>query len=122
MDMPGFRRAGWGEHSLRVGFGGVMTLATGILARWYRPETGGLFLAFPAIFPASVTLIEKHEREKKQQAGLNPGHRGRDAAALDAAGAAMGAIGMLVFAMTMWKLVSRADAWLVFVGSTLAWF
>ena len=28
-----------------------------------------LFLAFPAIFPASATLIEKHEKEKKEREG-----------------------------------------------------
>ena len=34
------------------------------------PVVGGLFLAFPAIFPASATLIEKHGRERKEKAGL----------------------------------------------------
>jgi hypothetical protein len=38
--------------------------------RLVRPVVGGLFLAFPAIFPASATLIEKHVRERKEKAGL----------------------------------------------------
>jgi hypothetical protein len=50
---------------------------------------GGLFLAFPAIFPASATLVEKHEAENKKRRGLSGMVRGREAAALDAAGAAM---------------------------------
>jgi hypothetical protein len=31
---------------------------------------GGLFLAFPSS-PASASLIEKHQREKKRRAGMN---------------------------------------------------
>jgi hypothetical protein len=45
---------------------------------------GGLFLAFPAIFPASATLIEKHVRERKEKAGLPGARRGKEAAAFDA--------------------------------------
>ena len=37
--------------------------------RW-GPGIGGLFLAFPAIFPASATLVEKHEKQKKNRAGI----------------------------------------------------
>jgi hypothetical protein len=50
---------------------------------------GGLFLAFPAIFPASATLIEQHERRRKQGTGGHGTLRGRRAAALDAAGASI---------------------------------
>jgi hypothetical protein len=32
----------------------------GLIAARFGPVVGGLFLAFPAIFPASATLIEKH--------------------------------------------------------------
>ena len=47
-----------------------LRLITGVLAGHYGPVFGGLFLAFPAIFPASATLVEKHEREKKRRAGI----------------------------------------------------
>jgi hypothetical protein len=53
---------------------------------------GGLFLAFPAIFCASATLIEKHERERKEEKGLQGKERGQDAAVLDAAGAGLGSV------------------------------
>jgi hypothetical protein len=36
---------------------------------------------FPAIFPASATLVEKHEREKKRKAGIVNTARSRQAAA-----------------------------------------
>src|ERR1700730_5598698 len=62
------------------------------------------FLAFPAIFCASATLIEKHERERKQELGLSGYRRGTDAAALDAAGAGLGSIGLAAFGLGVWLL------------------
>jgi hypothetical protein len=53
-----------------------------------------LFLVFPAIFPASATLIEKHERQRKQEKGLRGQERGIDAAAVDAMGAALGSVAL----------------------------
>jgi hypothetical protein len=73
----------------------------------YGPVIGGLFLAFPVIFPAGATLLEKHEREKKQRAGIPQTIRGRLAAAIDARGAALGSLGMAGFAFTVWKLLPR---------------
>jgi len=50
-------------------FWGLIT-ALAELSRRSWPRIGGLFLAFPAILPASATLIEKHERDKKDSLGL----------------------------------------------------
>ena len=82
---------------------------------------GGLFLAFPAIFPASATLIEKHEKQKKERQGIDGTVRGRKAASIDAAGAAMGSLGLGVFAFIVWKLVSRHSHWMVLVTATAYW-
>ena len=46
-------------------FGGTVTALAGIVAKRVGPETGGLFLVFPSIFPAAATLIEKHEKQNK---------------------------------------------------------
>ena len=81
----------WYEYLLRFGLGGLVTVLAGAVAQAFGPETGGLFLAFPCIFCASTTLIEKHERERKKGLGLLGFRRGTDAAALDAAGAGRGA-------------------------------
>jgi hypothetical protein len=54
-----------GELALRFLFGGACTVAAGLIARRYGPGIGALFLAFPAIFPAGLTLIQAHEKEKK---------------------------------------------------------
>ena len=56
----------WYEYLVRFAFGGAITVTAGILAKHFGPVFGGLFLAFPAIFPASATLVAKHETEKKK--------------------------------------------------------
>ncbi|HEY8671859.1 MAG TPA: DUF3147 family protein, partial [Terriglobales bacterium] len=82
---------------------------------------GGLFLAFPAIFPASATLIEKHEEQKKNKAGLDGTVSGRKAASVDAAGSAMGSIGLVVFALFVWRFLPLHSALLVLPLATIAW-
>jgi hypothetical protein len=49
---------------VRFALGGFATVAAGLVADLWGPAAGGLFLAFPAIFCATATLIEKHERER----------------------------------------------------------
>jgi hypothetical protein len=111
----------WHEYALRFGLGGFATVATGLIASKFGPVTGGLFLAFPAIFCASATLVEKHERERKQKAGLRGERRGEEAAALDSAGAALGSFGLLAFAAVIWSLLPvAATAW-AFAGASAAW-
>jgi hypothetical protein len=70
------KQSKWYEHVIRFGLGGLTTALTGAVAQRYGPTTGGLFLAFPAIFCASATLIEKHERERKEAKGLQGARRG----------------------------------------------
>jgi hypothetical protein len=88
----------WHEYAVRFFFGGLITAVAGIIAKKFGAGIGGLFLAFPAIFPASATLIEEHEKKRKEEKGLQGTQRGREAASIDAAGAAMGSVGLTVFA------------------------
>jgi hypothetical protein len=120
-DFSALQRTKWYEYAVRFFFGGAITVVTAILAKRYGPVWGGLFLAFPAIFPASATLIEKHEKEKKQGAGISETIRGRQAAALDARGAALGSTGLAVFALTIWKLLPSWNAALVLLVGTALW-
>jgi TctA family transporter len=115
------RETRWHEYLSRFVLGGLATVATGAIANVFGPETGGLFLAFPAIFCASATLIEKHERERKEKVGLRGTRRGKEAAALDAAGAALGSLGLLAFGAAIWLLAPRS-AWLALVVGSAAWF
>ncbi len=70
----------------------------------------GLFLAFPAILPASVTLIEKHEMSMKRRAGFEGRRRGRAVAGVYVNGTAIGSLGLLVFAAMSWELMTREPA------------
>jgi hypothetical protein len=111
----------WYEYAIRFAFGGTITLLAGVVAKKYGPVLGGLFLAFPAIFPASATLVEKHEREKKKKAGIPKTIRGRQAGALDAYGAGLGAVGLLCFAIVVWQFLCWHGAILVLSVATAAW-
>jgi hypothetical protein len=71
---------------------------------------------------ASATLIEKHERERKKKAGIENTIRGRQAAALDARGTADGTIGLIGFAIIMWKLEPFLNSALVLGLSLVFWF
>jgi drug/metabolite transporter (DMT)-like permease len=93
---------------------------TGLISSAFGASVGGLFLALPAIFCASATLIESHEIRRKREAGLSGARRGQQGAALDAAGAALGALGMLAFAVVFSGLVTTSIAG-AFVGASLAW-
>src|SRR5258707_1762567 len=95
----------WYEHLARFVLGGLITVMAGAIAKHFGAETGGLFLAFPAIFCASATLIETHEIRRKREAGLAGKRRGREAAALAAAGAALGAAGLLSLSASFSLLV-----------------
>jgi hypothetical protein len=114
------REGRWYEYLSRFALGGAATVFTGLISSRYGASVGGLFLALPAIFCASATLIEKHEIRRKREAGLSGERRGQEAAALDAAGAALGAFGLLAFAATFSWLVECSVAG-AFVGASLAW-
>jgi len=111
----------WYELALRFLFGGLITAVAGIIAKEFGPGIGGLFLAFPAIFPASATLIEKHEQQKKERLGLHGSVRGRKAAGVDAAGAAIGSIGLSAFALMVKGSIVSHSPWLILTSSTGVW-
>jgi len=111
----------WYEYLVRFVFGGLVTALAGFIAKKYGPVVGGLLLAFPAIFPASATLVEKHERQRKERQGLKGSRRGRLAAGVDAAGAALGGIGLAAFGGVVYWLAPRVTAWVTLALATLAW-
>ena len=115
------KKTKWYEYAVRFLLGGSLTVIAGLLAKFYGPVFGGLFLAFPAIFPASATLVDKHEREKKQRAGIKHTTRGRQVAGVEAAGAALGSLGLATFAYIIWKLLPVWDVTGVFFTAVSAW-
>ena len=120
-DFSALRRTRWYEYALRFFFGGAVTVVAGMIAKRYGPVFGGLFLAFPAIFPASATLMEKHETEKKRRAGIIDNTRGRKAAALDARGATLGSVALGCFGLAVWWLLPRCNVGLSLLAALATW-
>ena len=121
IDSSTVKQTRWHEFAVRFVLGGLITAFAGIIGHKYGPYVGGLFLAFPAIFPASATLLDKHEKQKKQRAGLNGRARARQLVSLDAAGTAMGSIGLFVFALLIHECIRQYSIWLVIGGATVIW-
>lgn len=110
----------WYEYGVRFLLGGLATVLAGAIGARFGVAAGGLFLALPAIFCASATLIESHERRAKHKAGLSGRRRGQQAAALDAAGAGLGSIGLVAFAAVFYALISTTTIG-AFAAAILVW-
>lgn len=109
------------EWIIRFVFGGAVCVIAGLIAQKFGPVIGGFFLAFPAIFPASASLVEAHEKQHKARAGFDGSNRGRIVAAIDARGAAMGCIGLAGFAFIFWIWLPRTGMIQTFILATLVW-
>jgi Protein of unknown function (DUF3147) len=120
-DFSALRKTKWYEYAVRFLFGGLVTVIAGIIAKRFGPSFGGLFLAFPAIFPASLSLVDKHTKEKKRQAGLDGTNRGRAAATLDAKGAAIGTLGLGGFALVVARWLPKYEWWETLAGAPVVW-
>jgi hypothetical protein len=116
------KQSTWQQYAIRFLLGGLVTVATGLIAREFGPTFGGLFLAFPAIFPATATLIATQEKAEKRRAGLSGTSRGRDAAAIEARGTAIGTVGLLAFAAVVWRALPNHHAPVVLLAAAAAWF
>jgi hypothetical protein len=115
------RQTEWHEYAVRFVLGGAITVLAGLIAKKFGPAVGGLFLAFPAIFPAGATVIEKHERRKKEKYGLQGIQRGRKMAGVDGLGAAIGSVGLIVFALVTWRLLECGSVAIAPFLATLGW-
>lgn len=95
------------EYAVRFVFGGAITVVTGLIGHAWGPWIAGLFLAFPAILPASLTLVKQHD--------------GRRQAIEDARGARLSSLALWAFAGVVAVLAGRTAAPLVLCGATVAW-
>ena len=78
-----------------------------------------MLLAFPAILPAALILLQRSQNE--QVHGPASGARGRRAAVLAATGAAIGSLGLAAFAAVVWRGLGHAPSWSILVAATLVW-
>ena len=75
------------DYAVRFLFGAGIALVAGLIGTKFGPVVGGVLLGFPAILPASLTLIEKKE--------------GKEQASIDSVGAVLGAAAMVAFAVVV---------------------
>lgn len=98
--------AAW-EYVLRFAFGGLVTVGAGLIAKRWGTAFGGMFLAFPAILPASLTLVKQHD--------------GRRRAVDDARGGRVATMALAGFALVV---MAAAPAWppaVVLAIATASW-
>jgi hypothetical protein len=94
------------ELAIRFVFGAGIALVAAIAGSVFGARLGGLFLAFPAVLPATLTLIEKKEGTNKAWA--------------DASGGVLGAVGLAAFASTA-VLLMRTNPVIALMLAMLAW-
>jgi Protein of unknown function (DUF3147) len=92
---------------IRFAFGAGISALAAVVTKVWGPAAGGLFLAFPAILLASLTLVAKQEGE----------HRARE----DARGAALGALGLIGFGIVVWATTPQWPVWVTLLAATIAW-
>jgi Protein of unknown function (DUF3147) len=97
----------WPQLGLRFLFGGGIALVAGLVGMRFGPGVGGLFLAFPAVLPAALTLLESEEGESKTT--------------VDAIGAILGSVAMIAFAAAVAALVTAIGAPLAVAVAAGAW-
>ncbi|HEX8919399.1 MAG TPA: hypothetical protein VF898_12915 [Chloroflexota bacterium] len=107
-DASKVRETSWKEYAIRFAFGGVIAAVVGVLGKLFGPVVAGLFLAFPAILLASLTLLSRHDGEMF--------------AGVDALGAGLGSMGLVAFGAVVWFGADRYAAWIVLLAASVAWF
>jgi TctA family transporter len=120
-DTDGLRQTTVLQYASRFAFGGAVTVLAALIGRHWGPILGGLFLAFPGIFPSGASLVEQHAEEHKQRLGLHGEERGRQEASLEAAGASCGALGLAAFAAVVWFGIPHHSLLAVLPVALLAW-
>ncbi len=93
--------------AVRFAFGFLISVIVGAIGLVAGDRVAGLFLAFPAILPASLTLIAEED--------------GEDKAKVDAAGACFGAVGLAAYGAASWFLLPRTAPVPAELGALLAW-
>ena len=109
------------EYAQRFVFGGVVTVVATLIADHWGAVIGGMFLAFPGIFPAAVSLVEKHKKLREAEAGKIGVLSARGEASVEATGASAGALGLLGFGLVLWKGLPGHGLAVVLVWAAAVW-
>lgn len=106
-DLSQLRQTKVRDLLLRFAFGAGISIVAGLGAVFLGSTVGGLLLAFPAILPATLTLIEKEQ--------------GLDDAVYDVGGAVFGGAGLVAFALTASFTFGHLPAVGALLASLAAW-
>jgi hypothetical protein len=87
--------------------GALTSAVAGLITLGFGSRTGGIFLAFPGILVASLTLIEQQEDDVSARE--------------DARGAIVGGGAMVAFALTVALVVGHVPGGLALLFGALAW-
>jgi hypothetical protein len=101
------RAASARDYAVRFVFGAAVSVVAGLVSLRFGPEVGGIFLAFPAILPAALSLIEDKNGEGPADA--------------DAQGGIIGAIGIVAFALVVFLAVRHVAAPITLALALAAW-
>jgi len=94
------------DFLVRFVFGATISLIAALIGLKF-PELSGVLLAFPAILPASLTLVERDG--------------GQHEAEINARGAIIGAFGLLAFAVVVALSIKQLGAAAALVLAGLSW-
>ena len=106
VDPAKLNKIGWWEYAERFLLGFAISAGATVIGHVFGQKAGGAFLAFPAILPASLTLVDKKE--------------GRAAAMNHGLGALFGGVGLVAFALSLRASVGSLHSWSLVVA-LLAW-
>jgi Protein of unknown function (DUF3147) len=95
------------DLGIRFLAGGLTSVGAGLVTLAFGPRAGGIFLAFPAILAASLTLIEEQEDSAEARE--------------DSRGALVGGAGMAAFAVVAAVGLGQLAAGVALALAALAW-
>jgi hypothetical protein len=105
--LGGAREIGVRDLLVRALFGAIASAVAGGVTIVFGPRAGGIFLAFPAILAATVTLIQDEDSAREARE--------------DARGAIVGAAALIVFAAVGAVLFGVLPGGYVLVLAAAAW-
>jgi hypothetical protein len=95
------------KYLTRFVFGAGIAAAAAVVGAEFGPRIGGILLAFPAMLPATLTLIEHKQ--------------GRHEAKIDATGALLGSLALIGFAAVAALALRRLSPWIALAMASAAW-
>lgn len=107
IDLRRLRKSGIGDMAVRFAFGAAISVLADVVTAALGVRIGDMFLAAPAILPATLTLIERGQ--------------GRPRAVFEVSGAVMGAVALVGFALVAWALLGAVGAAVALLAALVAW-